>query len=166
MGVSFAAAKRKPFARPLSVLTELRLLFFFQKSFSYQHRRIRGAILILNKNKPADRKEKVLFINASQEYQQHPDVRKLNQLADSNIDKIVKAYREFKEINGFSRIVGYDELKDNDFNLNVTLYVFPEEETENIDVLKEWEELRHLEKEILETEAKIENYLKEIYQEE
>ncbi len=125
-----------------------------------------GAILILNKNKPADRKGKVLFINASQEYQQHPDVRKLNQLADSNIDKIVKAYREFKEINGFSRIVGYDELKDNDFNLNVTLYVFPEEETENIDVLKEWEELRHLEKEISETEAKIENYLKEIYQEE
>ncbi|HOL46147.1 MAG TPA: class I SAM-dependent DNA methyltransferase [Candidatus Saccharicenans sp.] len=125
-----------------------------------------GAILILNKNKPADRKEKVLFINASQEYQQHPDVRKLNQLADSNIDKIVKAYREFKEIDGFSRIVGYDELKDNDFNLNVTLYVFPEEEVENIDVLKEWVELRHLEKEILETEAKIENYLKEIYQEE
>jgi len=124
-----------------------------------------GAILILNKNKPADRKGKILFINASQEYQQHPDVRKLNQLADSNIDKIVKAYRDFKEIDGFSRIVGYDELKDNDFNLNVTLYVFPEEETENIDVLKEWEELRQLEKEILETEAKIESYLKEIYKE-
>ena len=124
-----------------------------------------GAILILNKNKPADRKGKILFINASQEYQQHPDVRKLNQLADSNIDKIVKAYREFKEIDGFSRIVGYDELKDNDFNLNVTLYVFPEEETENIDVLKEWEELCHLEKEISETEAKIESYLKEIYKE-
>ncbi|MBP7794787.1 MAG: type I restriction-modification system subunit M [Candidatus Saccharicenans sp.] len=124
-----------------------------------------GAILILNKNKPADRKGKILFINASQEYRQHPDVRKLNQLADSNIDKIVKAYREFKEIDGFSRIVGYDELKDNDFNLNVTLYVFPEEETENIDVLKEWEELCHLEKEILETEAKIESYLKEIYKE-
>jgi len=122
-----------------------------------------GAILILNKNKPTDRKGKILFINASREYQQHPEVRKLNQLADSHIDKIAKSYREFKETEGFSRIVGFDEMKANDFNLNVTLYVFPEEETEKIDVEKEWEDLRSLEKESAEIEAKIEGYLKEIY---
>lgn len=34
-----------------------------------------GAILIFNKNKPKERKDKVLFINASQEYEQHPDVQ-------------------------------------------------------------------------------------------
>jgi type I restriction enzyme M protein len=124
-----------------------------------------GAILILNKNKPAARKGKILFINASKECQQHPEVRKLNQLADSNIDKIAKAYKEFKEIEGFSRIVGFDEIKENDFNLNVTLYVFPEEETEKIDVEKEWGNLRRLEKETAEIEAKIEGYLKEIYKE-
>ncbi|MBM4128931.1 MAG: SAM-dependent DNA methyltransferase, partial [Nitrospira sp.] len=39
-----------------------------------------GAIIILNKNRQKKRKEKVLFINASREYQQHPEVRKLNQL--------------------------------------------------------------------------------------
>ena len=124
-----------------------------------------GAILILNKNKPEARKEKILFINASREYQQHPEIRKLNQLADSNIDKIAKAYKEFKEIEGFSRIVGFDEIKEIDFNLNVTLYVFPEEETEKIDVEKEWEDLRRLEKETTEIEAKIGGYLKEIYKE-
>ncbi len=124
-----------------------------------------GAILILNKNKRADRKDEILFINASKEYQQHPEVRKLNQSADSHIDKIAKAYRGFKEIEGFSRIVGFDEMKENDFNLNVTLYVFPEEEAEKIDVEKEWEDLRRLEKESAEIEAKIEGYLKEIYRE-
>jgi type I restriction enzyme M protein len=124
-----------------------------------------GAILILNKNKTTDRKGKILFINADREFQQHPEVRKLNQLADSHIGKIVSAYKEFKEIEGFSRIVGYDEIKENDLNLNVTLYVFPEEETETIDVLKEWKDLRHLENEVAEVEAKIEGYLKEIYRE-
>jgi type I restriction enzyme M protein len=104
-------------------------------------------------------------MNAGREYQQHPDIRKLNQLADSHIKKIVKAYKEFKEIEGFSRIVGYDEIKENDFNLNVTLYVFPEEETEKIDVLNEWKDLRHIEKETAEIEAEIEGYLKEIYRE-
>ncbi|HPD61393.1 MAG TPA: class I SAM-dependent DNA methyltransferase, partial [Thermodesulfobacteriota bacterium] len=52
-----------------------------------------GAIIILNKNKPAKQKGKVFFINASREHQQHPDVRKLNQLGDEHIEKIVKAYR-------------------------------------------------------------------------
>jgi type I restriction enzyme M protein len=124
-----------------------------------------GAILILNKNKPADKKGKILFINASHEFRQHPEVRKLNQLADPNIGNIAKAYKEFKEIDGFSRIVGLNEMKENDFNLNVTLYVFPEEEAEKIDVEKEWEDLRRLEKESAEVEAKIEGYLKEIYRE-
>jgi type I restriction enzyme M protein len=124
-----------------------------------------GAILILNKNKQAQRKGKIIFVNAGQEFQQHPEVRKLNQLADYHIDKIVKSIRHFKEIEGFSRIVGFDEIKENDFNLNVTLYVFPEEETEKIDVEKEWADLRRLEKESVEIEAKIEGYLKEIYRE-
>jgi len=124
-----------------------------------------GAVLILNKNKPTERRGKILFINAGREYQQHSEVRKLKQLADSHIDKIAKAYREFKEIEGFSRIIAFDEMKENDFNLNVTLYVFPEEETEKIDVEKEWEDLRRLEKESAEIETKIEGYLKEIYRE-
>ena len=84
-------------------------------------------------------------------------------MADSHINKIVKAFREFKEIEGFSRIVGFDEIKENDFNLNVTLYVFPEEEIEEIDVEKEWKDLRRIEKEGAEIETKIESYLKEIY---
>jgi len=121
-----------------------------------------GAIIIFNKNKPEERKKKVLFINANQEYEQHPDVRKLNRLGDKNIKKIVSVYRDFKEMEGFSRIVSLDEIKENDYNLNVTLYVFPEEEIEEIDVTQEWQELQKIEKEIKEVEEKIEEYLSEI----
>lgn len=121
-----------------------------------------GAIIILDKNKPEERKRKVFFINASQESQQHPEVRKLNQLGDEHIEKIAEAYREFKEQEGFSRAVEIDKIKENDFNLNVTLYVFPEEDIEEIDVEKEWKELRELEGELTSIENKIEGYLREL----
>lgn len=62
----------------------------------------------------------------------------------------------------FYRAVELKEFKENDFNLNVTLYVYPEEETEEIDVAREWEELRGFAEELAEFEDKIENYLIEL----
>ena len=121
-----------------------------------------GAIIILNKNKSEQRKGKVFFINASKEHQQDREVRKLNQLGNEHIDKIVKAYREFRSEDGFSKIVEIEKIKENDYNLNVTLYVFPEEETEEIDVTKEWEELHKLEEELGQIDEKIGQYLKEL----
>ncbi len=121
-----------------------------------------GAVIVLNKNKPKARKGKVLFINASNEYEQHPSVRKLNRLGDEHIEKIVKAYKEFRDSGGFSKVVEIEKIKENGYNLNVTLYVFPEEEIEEIDVTKEWEGLRKVERELVEVEKKIEGYLKEL----
>jgi type I restriction enzyme M protein len=108
-----------------------------------------GAIVVLRKNKPVERKGKVLFINASKEFEQHPEVRKLNILGKSHIEKIAGAYRSFSEEKGFSRVVSLDEVKQNDYTLNVTLYVMPDEEGEEIDISKEFNEL-----EILEAERK------------
>ena len=121
-----------------------------------------GAIIVLNKNKPKERKGKVLFINASREYEQHPDIRKLNRLGDGHIKKIVKTYWEYKDLDGFSRIVDQEKITENDYNLNVTLYVFPEEETEEIDIAREWEESRRIEKELQGVERRIESYLEEL----
>lgn len=123
-----------------------------------------GAIIVLNKNKPKERKGKVLFINASKEYEQHPDVRKLNRLGDEHIKKIVGVYHDtpLEDIDGFAKVVDLEKIKENDYNLNVTLYVFPEEETEEIDIEKEWEETRKIENELKEIEKKIESYLEEL----
>ncbi len=74
----------------------------------------------------------------------------------------MRAYDGFRNEDGFSKIVRIEKIKENDYNLNVTLYVSPEEETEEINVAKEWQDLRKLEKEILGIEEKIEGYLKEL----
>lgn len=121
-----------------------------------------GAIIILNKNKQKKRRGTILFINASKEFEQHPEVRKLNRLGDEHINKIVKAYKEFKDIEGFSMVIDHEKIKENDYNLNVTLYVFPEEETEEIDIDTEWKELASTEEELKNISVRLGNYLKEI----
>jgi len=121
-----------------------------------------GAIIILTKNKDEKKKDKILFINASREFEQHPEVRKLNQLGIKNINRIVKAYKDISEIEGFSKLVDKQKIKENDYNLNVTLYVYPEEEIEDIDISIEWQDLLRIENELKENEKKMESYLKEL----
>ncbi|MBL7060504.1 MAG: N-6 DNA methylase [Actinobacteria bacterium] len=118
-----------------------------------------GAIIVLNKNKPGFKKGKIQFINASREFEQHPEVRKLNHLGEKNINRIVEAYKSSKEIDGFSKLIGKGKIKENDYNLNVTLYAFPEEEVEEIDIVKEWRDIHKINEKLLETEKKIANYL-------
>jgi len=121
-----------------------------------------GAIIVLNKNKPDFKKEKIQFINASKEYESHPEVRKLNRLGDKSIDKIVKAYKSDKELKGFSEFIEKEKIKENDYNLNVTLYAYPEEEIEEINIVREWKDISDINQKLSETEKKIANYLSEL----
>ncbi|MFP3190777.1 MAG: N-6 DNA methylase [Thermoproteota archaeon] len=121
-----------------------------------------GAIIIFNKNKSPERKNKILFINASNEYIPHPSLKRLNALSKENINKIVEAYRKFTNIEGFSKVVDKEEIAGNDYNLNVTLYVVPVEEKDSVDIFKEFFELKELEKERQETAKKIEEYINEL----
>jgi len=123
-----------------------------------------GAIIIFNKHKPAERRGKVLFINASKEFEQHPEVRKLNRLGDNNIKKIADAYKSFSEEKGFSRVVSLKEIAQNDYSLNVTLYVMRDEEGEGIDIARELVELRELERQRQEVASKLEQYITELTQ--
>lgn len=123
-----------------------------------------GVIIIFNKQKPPERKDKVLFINASELYEQHPTVKKLNRLGTEHIKKIVEVYKEFKEVAGFSRIVTLKEIKENDYNLNVTLYVLPPLEVEEVNLEKELQELLEIEKQIVEVRNKALHYIEEIIQ--
>jgi type I restriction enzyme M protein len=121
-----------------------------------------GCIVILNRNKRADLKNKIMFINASKEFIQHPEVRRLNSMSDDNIKSIVDAYRDDKHHDGFARTVDISEIRENDFNLNVSLYVFPDEETENIDIKKEWKELITIENNLGELNKKIQKHIQEL----
>ncbi|MCQ6253989.1 N-6 DNA methylase [Methanocaldococcus sp.] len=121
-----------------------------------------GIVMILNKNKPEERKGKILFINASLEFEKHPDVRRLNRLGEENIDKIVEVYENWEDVEGFSRVVDLEEIRKNDYNLNVSLYVFPKIEEEEIDIEEVFKELKDIEKEEKEAVNEVMGYVEEI----
>lgn len=121
-----------------------------------------GAILILRHHKPKEQSGKILFINATDKFEKHPDVRKLNKLGDKHIEEIVKAYKEFKSGNGFCRVVSVDEIKKNDYNLSVSLYVDISKESAHVDVAQVFGELKDLDNERKSIESKLSKYLKEM----
>jgi type I restriction enzyme M protein len=69
--------------------------------------------------KPAQRRGKVLFINADAEYRSG---RAQNYLDPEHIQKVVSAYRRFQDIPGFATVVTHDDLRTNDYNLNIRRY--------------------------------------------
>jgi type I restriction enzyme M protein len=64
--------------------------------------------------------EDILFINASRDFKKMP---RQNSLRDIDVEKIVATYNGRTEIKKYSRRVGLEEIKLNDFNLNITRYV-------------------------------------------
>jgi type I restriction enzyme M protein len=92
---------------------------------------IPAALLIVNKNKSAERKGKVLFINAELDYQEG---KNQNILRDQDIEKIVGCFDAYNEIKRFSRIVPIKEIRENDHNLNIRRYADTSPPPEPFDV--------------------------------
>ncbi|MFC6616586.1 type I restriction-modification system subunit M [Deinococcus radiophilus] len=82
---------------------------------------IPAAILVLRHEggKPAERRGKVLFINADAEYH---SIRAQNILKPEHIEKIVTTYEAFRDVPGYARVVTRKELRENDDNLNIRRY--------------------------------------------
>ena len=80
---------------------------------------IPACLLILNKSKPAERKGKVLFINSELEYQEG---KNQNKLREQDIAKIVETFDAYTSIKRYSNVVTIDEIKENDYNLNIRRY--------------------------------------------
>jgi len=74
----------------------------------YHSQGLIGVIVIFNKNKTPERKGKIMFINASEYYEQHPEVRKLNRL--TNIEEIAELIHNWEEKPYVSRIVSIEEI--------------------------------------------------------
>jgi type I restriction enzyme M protein len=121
-----------------------------------------GALLFFAKNKRDKHRGKVLIINAALEFGKHPDVRKLNIITDKNIERIVGVVNSWEEIEGFSKVVSLAEIEKNDFNLNVTLYVSPQKDVEEVDIPATWAAIQEVEKELRVVDEQIAGHLKEI----
>lgn len=120
---------------------------------------IPGCVLILNRNKPENRKNKVIFIYAAKDYEEGK-VR--NKLRDSDLEKIVSAFRKHEDIDRYCHIAEIEELKENEYNLNVPRYVDISEPEEEIDIQTTIDDLKKLEKEKQELEIQVDANLREL----
>lgn len=82
-----------------------------------------GIILVLNKNKQVSRKNKVILINASQQFEKG---RPKNFIPEENILEIARAFHNWKDVLGFVKIVSTTEIAKNDYNLLPSRFVGPE----------------------------------------
>ena len=114
-------------------------------------------ILVMKKCRKED--DNILFIDASKEFEK---VKTQNKLRQEHIDKIVSTYRERKEIEKYSHCASLQEIKDNDYNLNIPRYVDTFEEEEEIDIKAVMSEIKELEAKRAELDAQIDVYLKEL----
>jgi len=99
-----------------------------------------SCLLVTNNYKPKERKGKVLFIQAVDEVRKEKTISYLDM---KHIDKILGAYREFKSVPAFTKIVSNEEIvKDKNARLSVQLYVKGDEiiEEEFGQILSNWEE--------------------------
>jgi len=118
-----------------------------------------GCLIIINKNKSEDLENKVFFIHAEKEYEEG---KAQNFLKYEHIDKIVKVYRKKEEVEKFSAIIDLEEIKENDYNLNVSRYIDILPEEEPIDVAECIKELKKLQDERAELEKEFQKNMEEL----
>lgn len=101
----------------------------------------------------------VLFIDASNDYKKE---KNQNVLYPEHIEKILKTYETRESIEKYSHVATLEEIKSNDFNLNIPRYVDTFEEEEEIDLDQVRSKLDALDKDIVKITKEINEYLKEL----
>lgn len=119
---------------------------------------IPACIMVFNKNRT---RSDVLFIDASGDGN-YEKGKNQNKLRKQDIEKIVETYEKRITIDKYSYVATYDEIKENDYNLNIPRYVNTFEEEEQIDMQVVKENIHQIKKEIEKVEVQMEQYLKEL----
>jgi len=118
-----------------------------------------GIVLFLNKSKPKEKKNKIMLINASLEFEKG---RPKNFIPNDKIKKISKAFHSWKNIEKFIKIIGKDEAIKNDYNLSPSRYVGNGQDKEYRDVEEVLVELSVLEQERAKTDKELNAIMKKI----
>ena len=122
---------------------------------------IPAAILIFRKDRHSRKgwNPGVLFIDASREFKAG---KNQNLLTAENIQKIVDTYRARENVDKYAYLATHDEIKENDYNLNIPRYVDTFEEEEEIDLMAVRTERLQLKQQLADLETQMEGYLKEL----
>ncbi|MBC1723113.1 type I restriction-modification system subunit M [Listeria seeligeri] len=113
-------------------------------------------VLILKKNRV---ESEILFVDASKDFEK---LKSQNHLRSEDVEKIVDTVINHKEIEKYSYIATLDEIKENDYNLNIPRYVQTYEEEEPIDIVELSKEMVELNSEIKKAESDFLSLLDEL----
>ena len=114
-------------------------------------------ILVLKKCR--EQPEDVLFIDASAHFEK---AKNQNFLRDQDVEKIISTYRERLEEDKYSYRARLEEIKENDFNLNIPRYVDTFEEEEAIDLTAVAIELRQIDRDMAGIDQAIKGFCEEL----
>lgn len=119
---------------------------------------IPAVVLIFKK----DRKRKdVLFIDASGEGH-YEKGKNQNKLREDDLKEIQKVYDSYKTIDKYSYVASLEEIKENDYNLNIPRYVDTFEEEEMVDMDAVAQNITNIKAELQDVEKQMAQYLKEL----
>ncbi|PXA04630.1 type I restriction-modification system subunit M [Coraliomargarita sinensis] len=117
---------------------------------------IPAAILIFKTGR--ERKD-VLFIDASREFESGT---KQNRLSEANMGKILQTYEKYETTEKYSYVAPFEEIKENDFNLNIPRYVDTFEPEPEVDLAAVTQEIEETEAALVEVQSRIKGYLAEL----
>lgn len=117
---------------------------------------IPAALMFFRRNK-AD--SSVFFIDASREY---AEGKNQNKLREEDITKIVRTWRGRQDVPKYAHLAAFTELRGNEFNLNIPLYVDTFEEGPPVDIDLLQKEIAGIETELAEVRSKLASALREL----
>ena len=117
-----------------------------------------ACLMVFKQNKEDSKKQKVLFIDASDQVRVG---RAQNYLEPEHVNKIFEWYQAYNDVENYVKVASKEDLEDNDFNLNIPLYVEKIIE-DNLPSAKEaFADLKTAWNQSLEAEEKFKTILKE-----
>ncbi len=119
---------------------------------------IPACVLVFKKNRT---RKDVLFIDASGDGN-YEKGKNQNILRDVDIDRIIKTYKEYEAVDKYAYRATREEIKENEYNLNIPRYVDTFEEEELIDIDEVRANITKIEAELKEVQAQMDAYLKEL----
>ena len=114
-------------------------------------------VLVFKKCREED--QSVIFIDGSNAFEK---AKNKNKLRDDDVEKIVNTYMKRETIDKYSYNATLNEIKENDYNLNIPRYVDTFEEEEPVDIQAVKNRLEEVDQEIEKIDEKLAGYLKEL----
>jgi type I restriction enzyme M protein len=115
--------------------------------------------ILVFKGREARKSKDILFIDASKEFKKG---KNQNKLSPENIDKIIETYSIRKDVEKYAHVANLDEIKENDYNLNIPRYVDTFEEEEVIPLSQVAQELAEVREDITNSYDKLFELLNEL----